>query len=126
MEVNYICTFCLSCQWERNNCSYLNFTANLTDYGLCYTFNGEEPYKVTSQIGTWRHIEIYELICIYNFMYNCIFVRCGYVCVCVCVRACLCACLCALAYKTNVRSVSPCIQVNLEAHFIGKNSNAFR
>jgi len=37
----YVC----SCKYEGVRCSHVNFSKDVTDYGLCYTFNSEQQLE---------------------------------------------------------------------------------
>jgi len=52
--LQYTCEVCLlavvSCKYEGERCSHVNFTKAVTDYGLCYTFNNDQELD-TSKTG---------------------------------------------------------------------------
>ena len=42
---------CFRCSWEGKDCSALNFTSAVTDFGLCHTFNGGHLPLMGSNTG---------------------------------------------------------------------------
>ena len=75
-NINKNKNFVSSCIWESKPCDYRNFTPVITDFGLCYTFNGDinNPLK-TNKTGKKKKINQKEIE--YFFLLHTIFDTCS-------------------------------------------------
>ncbi|ELT92340.1 hypothetical protein CAPTEDRAFT_191217 [Capitella teleta] len=48
-----------SCRWEGTKCTHLNFTKQVTDYGLCYIFNSEEQETLSTDKTVQTKIRVF-------------------------------------------------------------------